>query len=352
MLYADAVVWLAEYAFYRKLLVAKFPGPTGGPGPIATRLVEVPQHPPRLPFGLGSRLDGFPQPSVALEQFESWLKGTNTKDFNAARAFVLKHNPQADTGRWPERAAWVRSYVHGLEVRALIVEAHPLASSDPWSPYLPRLCPTLQIIASRGCLAFGTRTSNMLHLVEALTHLVDRAQAKLLLRHWVEHRDHYSDDINSSIALVLAAVDDLVDNAFKKLGIPESIWLRAATAITNYYKAAGRLHVPLSEDECKRAAFYIMQLFYAKKKNLTFIVSERFGRSLELDNIGGIPTRRPNKERVPDVRQALINVRILAMVSAPVPPPHTGGFGKAGVFELLPPYWPPPFLQGPLRYHP
>ena len=54
MPYARAAVWLTEFLFLHNILVRKSPpGPfAAGAGPLATRIVEVPVHPPRLPLSL------------------------------------------------------------------------------------------------------------------------------------------------------------------------------------------------------------------------------------------------------------------------------------------------------------
>jgi hypothetical protein len=350
--YADAAVWLTEFLFLHDLLfVTVSPEPSATlRGRVATRLVDVPLHPPRLPFGSGSALRGFPDPKKAVGRFDVWLAAQNSADFDAARNFVQQR--RGNTTRWTRRARWARIYVHDLELEALgsnttTVKKKVLAAGDPWQPYVPRLAPSVAVLATNGCLAFGTRTGTMTRLADALAEMAEPDTAKELLRFWVEHREHRSEDIHVAREDVLAFADRLIDEAFSGRGLPNSIWTLAVAEVRKTYARIGAHHaVPLglSEEECRRAAFHILQLFYEVGHGNIVIAAEQFGLALRHNNIGGLPVRRPNQDRVEVVRRAMKRL-FLTQTRAP---DHTRGI--AGEYELDAPYWPPPSSGGPVTY--
>jgi len=271
-------------------------------------------------------------------RFAQWLTSTDYADFTNAQGAVkgLSQNK----ARWPERAAWARTYMHELELEALgAMKPVGLPPADPWQPYLPRLAPSLRILVTRGCLAFGTRTGVMVRLADALAELVDPVAAKKLLRYWVENRNHNSEDIHAALQDVLEFADRCVDDAFEGRGLPEAVWKKAGAAIHSIYLniAAGHTPLTLTEVECRRAAFYLLGLFYQVGRGHTFIAAEQFGLALEYKNVGGLPVRRPNQSRVADVRSAMTRINLLKMVGAPRYLSQ-----MAGEYELKPPFWPPP----------
>jgi hypothetical protein len=348
--YADAALWLAEYVLSHGLLFhTSTPGRFAtAHGTVATRIVEVPVHPPRLPFGLGSSLRGHPEPTQAVAHFGQWLASTDCADFNRAQNFVAQGRRQKR--RWPERAAWVRAFMHELELEALGPKTRkPLPPTDPWHPYLPKLSRSLAVLATRGCLAFGTRTGSMVRLADALTELVDPVAAKALLRYWIENRPHSSEDIHSAMDDVLTFGDRCIDEAFAGLGLPEEVWKRAEQKIRTVYAnvATGHSPISLTETECGRAAFYVMGLFYQAGRGQIPIAAEQFGLALRDDDIGGLPVRRPNQSRVAEVRTAMTSINLIKMVRSPVPVARV-----AGEYELEPPFWPPPPAGGSVVYRP
>lgn len=347
--YADAAVWLAEFLLVHGLLVE---GQSTGPyattrGAVATRLVEVPPHPPRLPFGLGSRLRGHPDPAKALASFERWLSATDYSDFEHAREDIEKKRKKR-AARWPERAAWVTSYVSELELEALKLprSTKKLPESDPWERLLPRLAPSVAVLATNGCIAFGTRTTTMMRLANALAELVEPDEARSLLRYWVEERVHNSEDIQTAREHVLEFGDRLIADAFADRGIPTSVWDAAENNIRQMYRDVAT-HLALEEEECLRAAFHILRLFYSQRTGYTFIGAEQFGLALERDDVGGLPVQRPNRNRVDDVRGALVRAGLIRCVREPRYLEH-----RAGEYELKSPYWPPPPSGTPVRFQP
>ncbi len=349
--YAAGAVWLTEFLLVHGLL---FEGTAPGPsatvrGNVATRLVDVPLHPPRLPFGIGSWLRGFPDPVKAVERFKRWLAAQDFGDFEGARSAV--EAKRKGRVRWTARARWARTYVHDLELEALGSPGRkkPLAAGDPWLPYLPRLAPSVAVLATNGCLAFGTRTGTMMRLAEALAEMVEPATARELLRYWVEEREHRSEDIHVAKEDVLAFADHLIDECFAGRGIPVRTWALAEAAVKKLYIAigAGRAApMALTEEECRRAAFHVLRLFYEARHGCIVITAEQFGLALKRDDIGGLPVRRPNQARVESVRKAMKRL----LLTQTREPNYTSG--KAGEYELGAPYWPPPPNGEPLLYQP
>ena len=259
---------------------------------------------------------------------------------------VLRARPRAAKGRWPERAEWLRAHVLDLEVAALGGELKELDAADPWKSVVPKLCKPLQVIATCGCLAYGTRTTNMQQLSLALTHVVEPEQAKTLMRYWVEHRDHCSEDIQTEPARVLRASDEIVERQYKRqrrAGVPVPVWRAIDNRIANYYKVSQAL---LAEEGVRRAAIYVASLFFFWNKNIVFISSGYFGRSLQQKNFGAKPRKRPFKTKAAQLRELLLQVNIIREVTPADPKRH-----KAATYELLAPYWPPPFEDGPRRWH-
>lgn len=352
--YADAAVWLAEFLFLHGLLFQTSPpNPSAtARGTVATRLVEVPFHPPRLPFGLGSALRGFPVPDEAVRRFDKWLDAPDASDFEAARAHVMSKGKHKKQKRWPERAAWVRTYVHELELEALKKigkKNKTLDPGDPWLPYMSRLAPNVAALVTDGCLAFGTRTATMTRLADALAEIVEPDLARSLLRYWVEHREHRSEDIHVAKEEVLASADRLIEATFEGRGVPACMWAKADAAVKNMYAsiALGQTApLKLKEEECRRAAFHVLRLFYMKGERETFIAAEQFGLALEKGNIGGLPVQRPNQNRVEDVRVAMKQV-LITQTRAP-----DYLTGKAGEYKLHHNFWPPPPSGEPLVFQP
>ncbi len=343
--YADAVVWLAEFLMLHNLLIRKTPPGrfAVGSGPVATRIVEVPLHPPRLPFGLGSELRGFPDPVKAVTRFDQWLQAEDFTDFTAARTHVETHRAST-RGRWPWRAAWVRTYVSDLELKAIGAPPQKsLEATDPWRPHLPHLARNVATLVTHGCLAFGTRTAVMDRIADALVQLVEPDEARVLLRYWVEHREHNSEDIHIAKDRVLEHADDLVKKKFARRGVPPDVWVAVEGDIRQKYSAGG-MPPGLTEEECLRAAFYVLGLFYgaaARRRRGQPLASSRrplssevFGRALEHKDVGGLPVRRPNRDRVKHVHAALLHVGLIVQVADP-------DFveGLAREFELNNLYW-------------
>jgi hypothetical protein len=312
---------------------------------VATRIVEVPLHPPRLPFGFGSALRGTPDPAQAVARFDKWLTSTDCSDFESARALVEQKRPT--TKRWPGRAAWAKTFMHDLELEVLgqANRVRKLPVGDPWTPYLPKLAPSLRVLVTHGTLAFGTRTGTMMRIADVLAEVVEPVEARRLLRHWIEHRDHHSEDIHADRDSVLAFGDRLIDDAFANRSVPLAAWSHADSVIANTYKniAAGRAApLGLTEEECGRATFYILRLFFSARSGLIPIAAEQFGLALKNDDFGGLPVERPHRDRVDLVSSTMQRLGIISMVKAP-----TYTKGLAGEYELLAPYWPPPSTGSP-----
>ncbi|KYF57778.1 hypothetical protein BE04_39465 [Sorangium cellulosum] len=340
--YAEGAVTMAEYLAKKKLLIGSVPSRRSGRGDIFYRRVEVPAHPPRLPFGRGSAwLDG---PSMnAVADFGNWLNNAPASDYSRAKQMTAKAGARIVKGRWTERAAWVRTYIHNLELAEFPRRrTAPVPPTDPWNRLLPKLAPVVRELVSTGCPAYGTRTAVMQRLADALAELVEPLIARELLRHWVADRDHRSEDIELDREAVLAAVDEFVGSAFADQGfVPETVWAIAEKNIDAFYKANAALPPSLTRDQCRRAAFNIMRLFYRRKHGVIPIAGERFGLALKKERAGDLPRRRPFKNHVARVRETLVRLDFLREVT----PADRHGH-RAAVYELLSPYWPPPTDPG------
>lgn len=190
----------------------------------------------------------------------------------------------------------------------------------------------------------------MMRLADALAELVEPAAARHLLRYWVEQREHHSEDIHTARAEVLEFGDRLVGEAFANRGVPIRVWDAAGAAIKKMYAAIAAASAPpllLTEEECLRAAFRVLRLFYMKDSGHIPIAAEQFGLALEHENVGGLPVRRPHQNRVDGVREALIRVGLVRLVKESRYVDH-----RAGEYELNAPYWSPPPTGSPKRFQP
>ena len=189
-----------------------------------------------------------------------------------------------------------------------------------------------------------------MRLADALAELVEPDEARRLLRYWVEEREHNSEDIQTAREEVLEFGDRLVTEAFAGRGVPTTVWSAAENNIKKMYTDIAALAVPpvsLDEEECLHAAFHILQLFYSQRTGYTYIAAEQFGLALERDNVGGIPVRRPNRNRVEAVRQALVQAALIRCAREPSYVDR-----RAGEYELKSPYWPPPASGTALLFQP
>jgi hypothetical protein len=351
--YAEGALWLAEFLATKRLLFTRVRAPHGASmgGAVATRLAEVPLHPPRLPFGLESVVL-HPRSMRPVEDFDDWLRAAPPVDYEAACAGVRRAGgPTVSDGRWPERAAWTRTYMADLELASVLVGAPGrLATSDPWSKYVSRCAPSLRRVIVDGCPAYGTRTGIMYRLAKALTELADLDEARDLVRHWVEHRRHYSEEIETAPADVLAFADRILTDEYKKRGgVPEAVWAHAEQLIQSYYLPQSgpwyRATATLPPDELRRAAFHVVRLFYRKRQQVIVIVGEQFGIAIANNKVGALPTRRPNKAKVKTLSRSLCDAGVLKPAGAAS---FTSNRGAS--FELKPPLWPPPLLGGRILY--
>ncbi|UQA57483.1 hypothetical protein [Polyangium aurulentum] len=343
--YAEGAVTMAEYLAKKSLLIGRVPSRSEGKGDIFFRRIEVPAHPPRLPFGRGSAwLDG--PAANAVADYEHWLQNDAARDYLHAKQETEKTGIRVVKGRWTERAAWVRTYIHNLELAAFPAGgAKSLMPPDPWAPLLPKLAPVVQDLVLRGCPAYGTRTAVMQRLADALAELVEPPVARELLRYWVNHRDHRSEDIELDREAVIAAVDEFVDAAFAEQGfVPEAVWAIAERRIDAFYNAS-TVPLLLTRDQCRRATFNVLRLFYRRSRCVIPIAGERFGLALKEERAGDLPKRRPFRNQVARARKTLMTLGLLREVT-----PADRHRHRAAEYELLPPYWPPPTSPGEKLY--
>lgn len=351
--YAEGALWLAEFLAGKNLLITRI-RPThdaSAGGAVATRLAEVPLHPPRLPFGLESVLL-HPRSKHPVKEFDDWLRSASPLDYETACTGVRRAGgPRVRDGRWPERAAWAQTYMADLEFGNVLVGVpRPLPASDPWSKYLSRCAPSLRRIIAEGCPAYGTRTGIMYRLAKALAELAEPDEARDLLRCWVEQRHHYSEEIETAPSDVLTFAEGILADEYKKRGgLPESVWAHAEQLIQIYYSPQLgpwiRAAATLPRDEFRRAVFHVIRLFYLQRQRVIVIVGEQFGIAVANTKVGSLPTRRPNKSKVRELSRALGDASIVTLKGA-------ANFlsGQGATYELQPPLWPPPLRLGKILY--
>ena len=188
----------------------------------------------------------------------------------------------------------------------------------------------------------------MTRIADALARMVEPDEARALLRYWVEHRDHHSEDIHTDVEEVLAFADRLIDDAFEERGVPARTWAIADAAVKKMYAdiAAGReLPLVLEQEDGRRAAFHVLRLFYNAKSGYIPIASEQFGLAVMMDDIGGLRVRRPNQNMVDAVGAVLVR---LLMIELARKASYTQQ--NAAEYRLAAPYWPFPPSGEPLVY--
>lgn len=267
--YETGALVLRAHLLTKNLRFASAPLETGNV--VRTELVEVKNHPPRLPFGLGSaQLDS---PHCLADQLDAFVRWANTApaaDFERARDEV-----RSELGLGPGWGVFTR---HRLRNWALTREvgrsSQELASTDPWAPLLPQLPPHLRAVASAGVPAYGTRTHWTQELVVHLVGLVDMSQAERLMDYWIRARRHSSADIEEAPDVVRDDVQELVKRTYLRArGLPASHWRQIEHDVRLAIDKARRcpevyphLRAPhaLVTEEVLATAFFVALRFYRR----------------------------------------------------------------------------------------
>ena len=235
--YHEGATWLEAYfALHKLLILEKNVVRAGRPAAVLrSARLEVPRQPVRLPFGRGSHVattKGHPgshpgdTATTKVNTFIDWLKTSPTTDFAHAQKFVAM--------QLKITTAWSVEKKKLLERR--IEEAHvagrkpvQLTTDDPWSNVVPKFRATdraLRVIATAGVPAMGTRTRWTERLVDELFDLVSPDQVEALMIHWLEARDHNSEDIEVDLPGVEAALRNKIEAKTKSVqGVPVRVWV-------------------------------------------------------------------------------------------------------------------------------
>lgn len=197
---------------------------------VRSQLVEVPDDPPRLPFGRGSRIPGSAEPiEVQLDQFFTFLARDGTSDFDLALARVRGEIQRTRGGKPRER--WTPAELGRLHTTLIDAELGlrtsreipALPDTDPWYPWLRRLPRGVAVVATTGIPAYGTRTTWTLRLVRELRRLVNEAEAQRLMLHWLDARPHNSVDLARSPGAVRQETLEILRAQYVR-GVPVRVW--------------------------------------------------------------------------------------------------------------------------------
>lgn len=270
--YDNAALWL------RGFLVAKglrFLEVEGSNGTLRSELTEVPNHPPRLPFGTGSRIPGSDKPlAEQAQRFLDWVRSnSDASDFEKALVFTRRHFRIAR--RW---SATTRARLKRRVERAETGEFRAdttVPVGDPWSPILASLPKRMRGAVTNGIPSYGTRTSWTQALVAELSGLVSKEEAYLLMEHWLlsTSRSHASEDLERDPALVLKQTRKVIKSQYRKLrGVPVRLWttieadVRSTLARVRMPNAGVSKHArngtSLPDEVVLATAFFIARGFY------------------------------------------------------------------------------------------
>ena len=201
-------------------------------GVVTSELVEVPSHPPRLPFGVGSMIRGSVKPlDVQIEQFVEFVLHGRFTDYER---MIERLNAFKIERRVPFSMSWTPA--HPLRIARWLAEKElgidrkkkpKLGASDPWrrivtSKMLPH---HLAHVAANGVPSYGTRHRWTRELIKWLADVVDRETLQRLMPHWLQSRRHISRDIDADLEAVTIRTAELVDAHYQKLaGVPVRVW--------------------------------------------------------------------------------------------------------------------------------
>jgi hypothetical protein len=261
---------------------------------VQAELIEVPDHPPRLPFGIGSHILGSTAPlEDQVREFLAFLSDGNAGDYEqAARA------AQQALGmgrRWGinDRAraeAWFAKEELGLGEGVLPA----VADDDPWAPLLPSLPLHLRFVAVNGVPTYGSRTRWTTELVGALVDIVPRRQVEDLMLYWLEHRPHVSEDIELHPTAVAETTLELIDKKYNALGgVPAAAWMQIEASINEFIEFRNNARVvpggmlalrgishpfKYSRDQLRTTAFFVARGFFEARRRIRSVRRTEFER--------------------------------------------------------------------------
>lgn len=257
-----------------------------------TQLLEVPEHPPRLPFGAGSRLAQPPGRGITdIQAFLDFLQRANHRDFSRAEAKVY-----ADLKL--RKGKWARGYREKARRHILRAELRghafvDLPHDDPWHAILANLDAPHRIVAATGVPSYGSRTRWTLLLSKALRRLVGPEDARELLLFWLRRRSHRSEDIALRLASAERQTFEIVRRTYRRGGVPERAWQIARSWVdghahsrrtefpdwTFWRPTADLMRAPmdLNFEDARRTAFAILDRFYSLGTRERYISHREFG---------------------------------------------------------------------------
>lgn len=273
--YAHAAIWLrAFFSLHGLLFVDKALRRDGKTVVVRAAAIEVPDQPVRLPFGHGSFIVGssksIPQQVV---EFVSFLNSPNWSDYDAAKNYVmgeLKLKPNES----PQKRMKFRQLIEERSVAGL--RPKQLDATDPWASIIPRLKTVhrlernaaLEVIATSGVPAMGTRTVWMNRLIDVLFDLVEPDEVKRLMKWWLYEREHQSEDIEVNITVVDRAIVQAVEAKKNKIGgVPKASWDQVEAQVSSALRTVKgvprqtRSGTALNDADVKRTAFFFLRGF-------------------------------------------------------------------------------------------
>lgn len=276
---------------------------------IWTELVEVPQQPPRLPFGVGSGMLNSHKPlDRQLDDFLASLKRrAAAKDFERARDEVFKVLHVGDPGGALTPAARRKLERKLLELEVEHVPAAELDPSDPWAALDPHHKPKPRAalshaawkVATCGVPAYGTRYRWTEKLVAELGDLVEPAEAEALMVHWLRHRPHLSAGIATDIDAAETATRMTIRRHYKRLaGVPVRIWKMVEKKIFSAYRSLrtrpAALYLlrrrPLARmqkldlDDVLATTFFVLRKFFQRKTDVRALPTAELARFVGKDD--------------------------------------------------------------------
>ncbi|UQA57142.1 hypothetical protein [Polyangium aurulentum] len=298
--YSTAARWMRAYLTMRGLRWTKVTAANSKT--LQAELVEVPSHPPRLPFGEGSRILGSTKPLARqLDEVIAFLTANAPRDYTRAKNHAIKALRREGLefkGRWTAARrrrldAWLLRQELGLGNNR---PTYSFPSSDPWAmPKLDDLPLHLRHVAYHGIPAYGTRVRWTYALVEALVNRVPETEVRELMAHWLKSRSHASEDVQADLAYALQETDAIITSTYRRLrGVPERFWREIEDGLRRFWAAYFRppsasalppppqllreLRAPhaLDFDKLRKTAFFIARGFFAGRVQDRAIFAEEF----------------------------------------------------------------------------
>lgn len=257
---------------------------------LRAEVVEVPDQPPRLPFGDGSFLlhhNHLPL-DLQIDLLVSHVNVGPCTDFSVAQIGVknaLTLGPSV-TGATRRRLDHV---VASAEVGAQGLQS-ALARGDPWLPIIQHLDKVERHVVATGAPALGTRVRWTHRLAAALVDLVEEHEAVRLMRAWVHRPGHHSADILTDIDRVIEQTDEIVRDRYNTApGVPTRIWAVVKAAVEHDFRllhhrggrhrfAAVRKRAAIRLDEAKATAFFLLKKFFSLGRQRRNIPADEFGQ--------------------------------------------------------------------------